>query len=66
MKEKNKGWRLDYFVASGAIKSSIASSYILKDVAGSDHCPIGLVVHKNSVAAALPAPADQAPATTKE
>ena len=37
-RKRNIGWRVDYFIASSAIK--IKSAEILKDVFGSDHCPI--------------------------
>ncbi|XP_071714209.1 DNA-(apurinic or apyrimidinic site) endonuclease, chloroplastic-like [Rutidosis leptorrhynchoides] len=40
----NKGWRLDYFLVSESIVDNVHDSYILPDVAGSDHCPIGLVL----------------------
>ncbi|EPS69017.1 hypothetical protein M569_05749, partial [Genlisea aurea] len=40
----NKGWRLDYFLASEKIANRVYDSYILPDVVGSDHCPIGLVL----------------------
>jgi len=38
------GWRLDYFLVSESIADKVHDSYILPDVTGSDHCPIGLVV----------------------
>ncbi|KAH1262448.1 DNA-(apurinic or apyrimidinic site) lyase, chloroplastic [Glycine max] len=40
----NRGWRLDYFLVSESIADKVHDSYILPDVTGSDHCPIGLVV----------------------
>ena len=46
MREKDKGWRLDYFITSQSLKENIESSYILKKVMGSDHCPLGLVFKK--------------------
>jgi exodeoxyribonuclease-3 len=46
MRAKDKGWRLDYFVTSKALDSKIVDSYILKDVMGSDHCPIGIILNK--------------------
>ena len=39
---RNIGWRLDYFLASTRIKDNVRSSIILKDILGSDHCPITL------------------------
>ncbi|MBD3405212.1 MAG: exodeoxyribonuclease III [Candidatus Lokiarchaeota archaeon] len=43
-REKNIGWRLDYFVVSEELKSQVENSEILSDVYGSDHCPILLTV----------------------
>ncbi|TXT54643.1 MAG: Exodeoxyribonuclease [Candidatus Thorarchaeota archaeon] len=39
-REKDIGWRLDYFVISEELKSRLEASEILDDVMGSDHCPI--------------------------
>lgn len=39
-REKNIGWRIDYFVVSSSIKDLIIDSMILPEVKGSDHCPI--------------------------
>jgi len=44
-RERNVGWRLDYFFINKEFKDKIESSYILSDVPGSDHCPVGLDVH---------------------
>jgi exodeoxyribonuclease-3 len=41
-REKNIGWRLDYFLASTALKQRIKSAEILNEYFGSDHCPVGL------------------------
>ncbi|WP_406658338.1 exodeoxyribonuclease III [Methanolobus sp. ZRKC2] len=41
-RERNVGWRIDYFYASENAMGNISDSYILSDVVGSDHCPIGL------------------------
>ncbi|XP_078442835.1 apurinic endonuclease-redox protein isoform X2 [Wolffia australiana] len=43
-RKTNKGWRLDYFLVSESIADKVHDSYILPDVVGSDHCPIGLVL----------------------
>ncbi|XP_048548596.1 DNA-(apurinic or apyrimidinic site) endonuclease, chloroplastic-like [Triticum urartu] len=43
-RRNNKGWRLDYFLASGSIIDRVHDSYILPDVTSSDHSPIGLVL----------------------
>jgi exodeoxyribonuclease-3 len=41
---RNVGWRIDYFLASGSLKSKIKSAEIHADVIGSDHCPISLTL----------------------
>jgi len=41
-REQNLGWRFDYFLVSENLKKSVGRSEILKDVYGSDHCPIML------------------------
>lgn len=43
-RKTNKGWRLDYFLVSESIADKAHDSYILSDVGGSDHCPIGLIL----------------------
>lgn len=39
---KNVGWRIDYFLVSPAITSRLKDAFILNDVMGSDHCPVGI------------------------
>lgn len=41
-RDRNVGWRLDYFFVNEEFMDNVADSYILSDVMGSDHCPIGL------------------------
>lgn len=41
-REKNVGWRIDYFITSNSIKNDIAESKIHSDIMGSDHCPVEL------------------------
>ena len=41
-REKNAGWRIDYFLTSDDIKNKITSADIHTEVLGSDHCPISL------------------------
>ena len=41
-RERNVGWRLDYFFASEELKNNLMNSYILNSVVGSDHCPVVL------------------------
>ena len=43
-REKNVGWRIDYFLTSNRIKKQIQEAYIFDKVLGSDHCPIGLEI----------------------
>ena len=42
-REKNIGWRLDYFIVDESFMPSVSDSVIYSDVFGSDHCPIGLM-----------------------
>ena len=41
-REKNAGWRIDYFIVSDRIKEKMKDAKILTDVMGSDHCPVEL------------------------
>ncbi len=43
-REKNIGWRIDYFVVSDRLMDRVQDSVIYSDVLGSDHCPIGLLL----------------------
>lgn len=43
-RKRNNGWRLDYFFVSGNLAGAIREAAIYKDVTGSDHCPVGLVL----------------------
>ena len=43
-REKNIGWRIDYFIVSNSIESKIKESYIYQNIFGSDHCPVGLEI----------------------
>ena len=43
-REKNVGWRIDYFLISEAFMSHVQEAFILNDVYGSDHCPVGVVI----------------------
>jgi exodeoxyribonuclease-3 len=43
-RERNVGWRLDYFMVSPDLKSKIVSAEIHDEVMGSDHCPVSLVL----------------------
>lgn len=41
-REKNVGWRIDYFVVSNRLFSRVKDSFILGEIMGSDHCPVGM------------------------
>lgn len=41
-REKNAGWRIDYFLVSNRIAARIQDASIHADILGSDHCPVGL------------------------
>ena len=43
-REKNAGWRIDYFVTSKRLDSRLVSASIHNEVFGSDHCPVELVI----------------------
>lgn len=43
-REKNVGWRIDYFITSERLKDRIIDSKIHMDVYGSDHCPVELII----------------------
>ena len=43
-RDRNVGWRLDYFFVNEEFQDNVVDSYILSDVMGSDHCPIGLKI----------------------
>ena len=44
-REKNAGWRIDYFLISNRLKDRLADALIHTDVMGSDHCPVELVLN---------------------
>lgn len=43
-REKNAGWRIDYFIVSNALKDKLQDSVIYPEIMGSDHCPVGLML----------------------
>jgi exodeoxyribonuclease-3 len=47
-RKKNIGWRIDYFFVNERFRGSVTDSFILSDVHGSDHCPIGIEITKCS------------------
>ena len=43
-RERNVGWRIDYFFVNNEILPKVKDAFILQDVMGSDHCPIGIEI----------------------
>lgn len=43
-REKNVGWRIDYFCISASLRPRLQQAFILPEVQGADHCPVGVVV----------------------
>ena len=43
-REKNVGWRIDYFLVSQKLQDEIADALIYPEIMGSDHCPVGLIL----------------------
>jgi len=40
----NVGWRIDYFIMSKALEPKLKDAFILTDIMGSDHCPVGIML----------------------
>jgi exodeoxyribonuclease-3 len=43
---KNVGWRIDYFCISPDLREKLKDAFILSEVMGSDHCPVGIIIEK--------------------
>lgn len=43
-REKDAGWRIDYFVVSRRIMPKVEDALIYKEIMGSDHCPVGVII----------------------
>lgn len=43
-REKNVGWRIDYFLVSQKMQDEIEDALIYPEIMGSDHCPVGLIL----------------------
>jgi exodeoxyribonuclease-3 len=43
-RERNVGWRIDYFFISDDLRDKLKSAFIMPDVMGSDHCPVGIAI----------------------
>lgn len=48
-REKNAGWRIDYWLCSNRVQPSLISAHIHSDIMGSDHCPVSLEVDMPSL-----------------
>lgn len=44
-REKNAGWRIDYFLCSQCLNDQLVDAKIYTDILGSDHCPVGLEIN---------------------
>jgi exodeoxyribonuclease III len=43
-RSKNIGWRIDYFLVTESFLPSVEDAFILEEISGSDHCPVGIVL----------------------
>lgn len=43
-RQRNIGWRIDYFCISPSLRKKLKESFILTEVMGSDHCPVGIIL----------------------
>jgi exodeoxyribonuclease-3 len=43
-RERNVGWRIDYFLVSARMRSRLRQAFIRPEVMGSDHCPVGIIL----------------------
>lgn len=43
-RDRNAGWRIDYFIVSDSLKDKMDDAMIYSDIMGSDHCPVGLKI----------------------
>ncbi len=48
-REKNIGWRIDYFITSKSLKDKIKDAKIYSNIMGSDHCPVGLEIEMEGI-----------------
>lgn len=44
-RERNAGWRIDYFIVSSSLEKNLVDAIIHKDITGSDHCPVELDIN---------------------
>jgi exodeoxyribonuclease-3 len=43
-RERNIGWRIDYFFVTENLLRSVSKAFIMPEIAGSDHCPVGIIL----------------------
>jgi exodeoxyribonuclease-3 len=43
-RDRNVGWRIDYFLVSEKLVPHVKDAFIQADVMGSDHCPLGIIL----------------------
>jgi exodeoxyribonuclease-3 len=43
-RERNIGWRIDYFCTSKSLRDHLQGAFIQPEIKGSDHCPVGLII----------------------
>ena len=43
-RQKNVGWRIDYFLVSESFLPKVKDAFILNEIMGSDHCPVGIEI----------------------
>lgn len=48
VRERNVGWRIDYFLVSQRLAGKVKEAFICPEVMGSDHCPVGLVLEEEA------------------
>lgn len=48
-RSNNIGWRIDYFLVSESFLPSVKDAFILEDITGSDHCPVGIEIMENAL-----------------
>ncbi len=46
-RDRNIGWRIDYFLLSQSLIPSLHSAFILPEIMGSDHCPVGISIYSD-------------------
>ena len=43
-RQRNIGWRIDYFLISKTLSKRLENAFILNEIFGSDHCPVGISI----------------------